>query len=450
MNIIRSLLVASAAFFIACSAYAQNPGTVTNHAVAVGKGAGKQGFTSVGPCTTAYSLVFAGASADPACGQIDLTAGVTGTLPPANGGTGQTTVLAALQAWGLQVPNLTHKAAPVGADKIGFYDVAGSAYKYATLTELLAAVVSGVSSVNGQTGAIAAYFPPQGRITLVSGTPVMTTSQSAATTVYYTPSAGDMVPLYDGTNIVPTVFAEQSIALGSNWAANSNYDVFIALDTGPTLRACTGPAWTSDTARGTGAGTTELNITKGLYLNNVSITCRYNNTTTFTVAASRGTYVGTIRTGASTGIVNYIFGTTVANWGAGDFGVWNAYNRVYVSSTTGEATSGGWTYTVANTWRAANGNATARISFIRGLDQDIVVGTYSGATNPGSGTVTAIGVGLDTTTALTPASRNQFSNLTCNAIPMVARYSGYPGLGRHYLSANEIQNTTTSDRKSVV
>lgn len=56
---------------------------VPDHSVPVGRGAGT-GFKSVGPCTTAYSLIFAGASADPACGQVSLSAGVTGNLPVAN------------------------------------------------------------------------------------------------------------------------------------------------------------------------------------------------------------------------------------------------------------------------------------------------------------------------------------------------------------------------------
>lgn len=160
MKIISALRVASAAFFFALNsvALAQNVGTVANHAVPVGKGPTVQGFKSVGPCTTQYTLIFAGVSADPACGQVSLTAGVTGTTPVANGGTGTTTVLAALQAWGLQIPNLAHKAAPVGADKIGFYDVAGAVHSYATLTELIGAVASGVASFDGRTGAVTSFF----------------------------------------------------------------------------------------------------------------------------------------------------------------------------------------------------------------------------------------------------------------------------------------------------
>jgi hypothetical protein len=43
------LLAASVALFMACAASAQNAGTVSNHAVPIGKGPGVTGFTSVVP-----------------------------------------------------------------------------------------------------------------------------------------------------------------------------------------------------------------------------------------------------------------------------------------------------------------------------------------------------------------------------------------------------------------
>lgn len=53
------------------------------------------------------------------------------------------------------IPALTHKAAPVGADKIIISDSAASdAIVYSTLTEAIGAVASGVSSVNNVTGAV--------------------------------------------------------------------------------------------------------------------------------------------------------------------------------------------------------------------------------------------------------------------------------------------------------
>lgn len=63
--------------------------TLTAHAVLLGEGTSAVGFA--GPGTTAYPLVSNGASSDPSFQQLSLTAGVTGTLPVTNGGTGTTT-----------------------------------------------------------------------------------------------------------------------------------------------------------------------------------------------------------------------------------------------------------------------------------------------------------------------------------------------------------------------
>lgn len=78
MKIIRSMLAALAAFFIVSTAHAQ--GTVANHAIPIGKGAGVTGFSSA-LCTSAQLLV-GQTSADPLCktitGDVTLTAaGVT-------------------------------------------------------------------------------------------------------------------------------------------------------------------------------------------------------------------------------------------------------------------------------------------------------------------------------------------------------------------------------------
>ena len=63
--------------------------TLTAYNVLLGNGTGNVAFAA--PGTTGYPLLSAGASSDPAFGQLSLTAGVTGTLPVANGGTGTAT-----------------------------------------------------------------------------------------------------------------------------------------------------------------------------------------------------------------------------------------------------------------------------------------------------------------------------------------------------------------------
>lgn len=72
--------VASAAFFIAGGALAQNPGTVTNHAFAIGKGPGVSGYTSL--LCGAAQLAVGQSAADPICrtitGNVTISAaGVT-------------------------------------------------------------------------------------------------------------------------------------------------------------------------------------------------------------------------------------------------------------------------------------------------------------------------------------------------------------------------------------
>lgn len=85
----RLLLVASAAFFIATGALAQS-GTVTQHAFAIGKGAGITGYSSA-LCTSAQ-LAVGQSAADPLCktitGDITLSAAGATTLATVNANVG--------------------------------------------------------------------------------------------------------------------------------------------------------------------------------------------------------------------------------------------------------------------------------------------------------------------------------------------------------------------------
>jgi len=63
--------------------------SLNQYAVLLGSGTSAVSFAS--PSTTGYALLSTGATSNPAFGQLSLTAGVTGTLPVANGGTGTAT-----------------------------------------------------------------------------------------------------------------------------------------------------------------------------------------------------------------------------------------------------------------------------------------------------------------------------------------------------------------------
>jgi len=276
---------------------------------------------------------------------------------------------------------------------------------------------------------------PQGRLTLTTATPVLTATVSAATTIYYAFYNGNKVPIYDGTNFSMTTFTELSQATTDTTKSpaavttNSNYDLFVWNDSG-TIRCTRGPAWTSATARGTGAATTELERVNGCWLNKIAIT---NGP-----AAQRGTYVGTVRSNASSQI-DYILGGTAAGGTAAVIGVWNTYNRVLVTPLVRDSTSN-WTYN-STTARSLNNSAGNRISMVRGLDEDGVEMSLSLPFSGGASGDYQAGFALDVTNAMHQGTYGSFGTLTG---PAAIGWSSIPGLGWHYIQAVERQVTTAS------
>jgi hypothetical protein len=277
---------------------------------------------------------------------------------------------------------------------------------------------------------------PSGRLTLTTAVPVTASDVTGATTVYYTPYQSDTVVLYDGTNWVQYTFTELSQATTDNTkspaavANNSNYDMFVWNDSG--IRRCTrGPAWSSDTARGTGAGTTELELFEGRYVNKVDIS---NGP-----AARKGLYVGTIRSDGSAQI----------NDSYAKRHVWNMYNRVTRAMRVFESANS-WTYNTA-TVRQANANAANQLDFVRGLDEDSVwceayVSSW-GNSNAANSATYQTSIGLDSTTArFDPSASTLTANYTNGGSqgPQVASYEGLPGLGKHTLVWLESASTTAT------
>lgn len=276
-------------------------------------------------------------------------------------------------------------------------------------------------------------IPPGGRLTLETAVPVSTTDQAGKTTVYYSPFKHNRIAVYDGTRWVWRTFTELSQATTDNTkspaavANNSNYDVFAWLDSS-TLRATRGPAWSSDTSRGTGAGTTELEFFEGRWVNKVAIT---NGP-----AARRGLYVGTIRSDGSAQIND-----TLAKRHC-----WNTYNRVPRPMKVIEGTDS-WAYTTA-TFRQANGAAGNQLDYVAGLSEDPVAARVLAAVKNLEASVTvASGVGVDSTSV---NSAGLFVGVETPAIDIevcaIASYEGFPGIGRHtlvWLEISEATGTTT-------
>ncbi|QWG16119.1 hypothetical protein KMZ68_13805 [Bradyrhizobium sediminis] len=213
---------------------------------------------------------------------------------------------------------------------------------------------------------------PQGYLTLVSAataplSPVPASDQSAKTSVYYRPYKGNLIPIPNGTLFSVREFSELTLSLNANHVASSIYDVFIFADSTGAITIGTGPVWSVVTAgscaRGTGAGTTELDILKGLPVNKVAMTAR-NGATTYSVAAASAVYVGSIFIDSSAGLI-----TCHVDWGQSrKWGVWNAFNREPIMLKCGDSTSS-WSDT-PTTWRQSQGDANNFIHVFSGLAEE--------------------------------------------------------------------------------
>lgn len=276
---------------------------------------------------------------------------------------------------------------------------------------------------------------PGGRLTLTSATPVTTSDVSGATTVYYAPYRHNKVPIYDGAAwSVESISSELSQTTTDTTkspaavANNSNYDLFIWSDDG-TIRLSRGPAWSSATSRGTGAGTTELERVDGRLVNKVSIA---NGP-----GAQRGTYVGTVRSDSSAQLND----TEAKRF------VWNKYNDM--ERTLGFTTAfANYNYTTLAP-RQANGSTSYRVEVLAGLNEHAVSATLTtAASNSSAGVEVTATFGLDSTTTASSLAVGGGGEMSVAnmRITTTAVFHGLVGLGYHalnWLESSHATGTTT-------
>lgn len=253
--------------------------------------------------------------------------------------------------------------------------------------------------------------PPQGYLTLTSGTPVITGDVAATSTVYYTPDVGALVPVYNGSSFTPTEFTELTLTLTASHALSTIYDVFIFSNAG-VLTLFTGPAWSNSAAgvgaRGTGGSTTQLARAHGLYTNAVAITGR-NGATTYSVGANLATYLGSIMIDGVAGQISChrTYGQ-LRKWG-----VWNAFNRKPTIMKAGDPTAS-WSY-LTNTLRPANGSANNSLQIFAGLAEevaDLAAAIYVGGSLTNNQTTKGqVGIGYNvTSSAASRVGQTLFTN----------------------------------------
>lgn len=272
-----------------------------------------------------------------------------------------------------------------------------------------------------------------GRLTLTSGVALTTADVTGATSVYFALAGGNQVPIYNGTSIVSNTFTELTLALDSNSGhtnyqqSGKNYDLFVISDSG-TVRLGTGPKWNdgavagSDTARGTGAASTELQQINGLWSNKNTITIRFGSASgnTVSIAANQATYVGTLRTTAD-GVTE---DSLVKRF------LYNAYNQAQRQFLRNDATPT-WAYSTA-TFRQANASASNQLAYVAGLVGSALDVTTMGIVANSTATYRIVytGIGLDSTTINSGTTQEL---MRCNDSVVVGTpksfYTGYVQLG---------------------
>jgi len=304
--------------------------------------------------------------------------------------------------------------------------------------------------------------PPQGRLTLQSNTPVMTTSQTAKTTIFYDCYRGSAVGYFDGTfDRVETIAScEVSTVLQSaSTGVINNGDVFDVwwVHSGAN-RICVatngaGGGWASDTAgsttaRGTGYSALDR-TTRGYLTNKNALTHCYNGATDYgSVPANQATYLGTFFSTAA-GQTGVQFGSATAGGGAALIYLWNNYNRVKLTTIVVDSTAN-WTIASDTVIRALNPGATGsglnnRVSWVSGLAEDGIDAALQVVVQPGASQFASsiLGIQLDGTSAFDRRNLVEQANVAGAGVTLAvglaaaatARNQYAPQVGQHFIQA---------------
>ena len=286
----------------------------------------------------------------------------------------------------------------------------------------------------------AAMVVPQGRVTLTSGTPVMTADVTGATTIYYAEYIGRKAFAFTITGGQVSMGLD---AVTPHVASGSVYDIFLIDDGTGGGRPVIGPAWTSTTARGTGAGTTELarDSATGFWVNANSITNAWGGASGTTnygpIAAGAAWYISSFYATAN-GQTSMQMAPAAAAGGSNAFmALYNAYNRVTTISRSRDNTTT-WTYATA-TWRAANASNSNRVTYLDGLGQSQAKGRYSLTAQAGDTSAAAIiGVNFDSTSATPGGATSRWgTGAGTQQGPTGIAENELTALGLHYAQAME-------------
>jgi parallel beta-helix repeat protein len=277
-------------------------------------------------------------------------------------------------------------------------------------TERATISASGVSAARLNSPVLASIC--QGRLTLTTGTPVLTSSVTNAGTVYFTPFKGDSIALYDGSTWQVLSFSERSITL-SSLTASTTYDVWAYISSGAVAVDTT--AWTNSTTRAT-----SLAFQNGVRVKSGDATRRYLGSITLNSSKQCSVTFGSINSDGSQ---------------AGQCDIWNEQNRIPIEMMVGDTTDS-WTYTTA-TWRPSHNSTNNRVTLMIGMPDEPIHAralAYAG----GSTAAKFVGVGLDSTSS-SYGLVGIIASIV-NAYSASAEFSAYV-TGSHFVQWLEKSNT---------
>lgn len=255
------------------------------------------------------------------------------------------------------------------------------------------------------------------RVTLLSGTSVPTTDQTAKTSLFLEPYKGNQIALYDIVDgwFLGTV-SSATLGFGGTLTSGKNYDAFAYRDANGSIFMELSAAWASDVAR-----TDAIVAQDGVWVKSSDKSRRL-------VATFRST------------------GTNTSEDSKSKRFLWNASNRVDRPVWAVDTTDS-WTYTTA-AWRQANANAANQFEYVCGLSEDMIeVEAWASSYNSLLAESFGVGIGVDSTTvnsAKTYGGTSAGANVVGNGW---ANYRGYPGIGYHTIAwlerSNAVTGTTT-------
>ncbi len=292
---------------------------------------------------------------------------------------------------------------------------------------------------------------PQGILSPISSTtaPIPTSDQIGVSRIYWTPFKGNAVPIYNGTQFVVFNPAQLTCDLTAGaQVLGGIYDVYMFLNAGvPTLGFS--PSWSAGTsgsvtagscARGTGAGGTAYSIINGIPVNTVQQTVN-NSSSTFTMAANQGTYLGSVYVSTTAGQLSLH-----RSWGQSrNWGLWNCWNRNQIIMLAGDSTASWSTSTTYTTFAASNASSANKVTSFTGLaEEEINCSFQQYLVTAASNRQGYVGIGFNSTTAAsgTIGTGNSISGGDLRTT-IQAQYVSPPSLGINNIQSLDASSGTT-------